>query len=206
MSTFFHDTKLLYNSLSSPWGAVTSIFIYDGWQNAFSYFFLVFLALCSNAAYLRDRRTRRFQVMIASAFLGAIVGNFVQLILWTATFPTGYSLGQSGVVYAFWGSFSCFLLFDVIFTIANLIQKGRNKRPIAGAPVFHGRLRRRLTSTIVLLIAFTLTVGYLVLDPSGFFSAGPGVDSGLHALAYIFGVITTFVIWSFYILRRHKTV
>lgn len=205
VSKFFPDPVLLYSSLRSPWGAVTSNFIYDGWQNALVYSILVAYALGCSAAYTLEQRAYRYRIIVISQFTGGIAASMVQLIIWYTRSQAGYSFGQSGVVYALWGSLSFFLIFGIVADSVNLFQRLRcGPRLVLGsAPGV--RLWRKAVSQFFLITGFLFTFGFLLLDPSGFFSAGPGIDSGLHDLSFASGLILT-SIFSLFLYRRKQTV
>ncbi len=195
VSKFFPDPALLYNSLHSPWGIVTSNFIYDGWQNAVAYFILVAFALGCSAAYTLEQRAYRYQTIVISQFTGGITASAAQFIIWHIRSQAGYSFGQSGVVYALWGSLSVFLVFGLVVEGANVIRRfQRRGQPILG-PALGVRRWSKAVSLFSLVTASLFTFGFFLLDPSGFFSAGPGIDSGLHDLSFAFGLIITTILY-----------
>ena len=114
---------LLSNSISTPWGIITSNFVYDGFQNVLAIFlFLVFLYL-TNFSFGPKLRKARYIATIVSMFFG---GFFANLLWFAEMLQIGSkvtSIGQSGVIYGFWGACFSLFLFDTISIVISKVTK-----------------------------------------------------------------------------------
>ncbi|MFN4132827.1 MAG: rhomboid family intramembrane serine protease [Candidatus Hadarchaeales archaeon] len=174
---------LLYLSLNRPWGVVTSMFAHadaDHLANnllAFAVAALLFIAVNLNLDKRSKKRAGRLFLHLP-ILAGAIVnvGEYVAIALKNASSTASW--GSSGIVYGATG-----LL--LIAAIRNLPMNLK----IAGA---HKAEKPALWKRRIALFSFLLPigmVGWLVLEPSGFFSAGAGVDIRAHALGFLFGYL-----------------
>ncbi|CAC11864.1 hypothetical membrane protein [Thermoplasma acidophilum] len=172
----------LFNSVRTPWGFLTSIFIYDGSGNV--EYFLIFAILFSaaNISHARELRIKRTAVALLASVLGSIIANLLDLALFFFTDPAASSYGQSGVVYGLMGSAASMALLDIIFYI--LVAMGQlrhnDSSPDQG-PVGHAR---NILSIASLALIFLLTFVFMALDIKAFYSIRPGIDSFVHAMAF----------------------
>ena len=74
-------TTLLCASGVSPWGVVTSIFIYDSWANFILFAMLVIIFALTHFLVSKQERWRRQKFVIISMFLVAIGLNVVWVLL-----------------------------------------------------------------------------------------------------------------------------
>src|SRR2546426_1105704 len=92
-------TYHLCSSRATPWGVLTSMFVYDGWQNAVVFFGLAVAYLPFSSNLNSKTRQGRSNFMSVAIFAVAVVANAI----WAVLVPFSTSFGQSGVVYAAWG-------------------------------------------------------------------------------------------------------
>lgn len=167
----------LCSSGDTPWGIFTSIFVYDGWQNA-AVFYLLALAYLPFSSHLGSTvRRNRSVFMAVAAFAAAIISNGI----WTALRPLSVSYGQSGVVYAAWGSL-------VAFCVADAFPRGATWR--SWGPKYLGREERGAVLANLAMVA--ATVGAVVWSPGIFLGEAPGVNAFVHAVGFLCGYLAVY--------------
>ena len=193
------NMSILYNSLKTPWGVVTALFVYDGVDNAIVYAFFVILFIAANAAYGRSLRVERYFLTTGASLVAAVIGNIASLGLFVVKYPNGFDVGQSGIVYGFIGAIAAIAFFDIVFYLLLAIKKVRKKPPrIIMKNRVGGRLRRAITY-IFTTLTFLFTIVYAVADFPAFFSVAPGIDSLVHIVSFLAGAIV-----SSYLLYRYR--
>lgn len=192
------NISILYNSLKTPWGVVTALFVYDGVDNAIVYAFFVILFIAANAAYGRSLRVERYILTTGASLVAAIIGNIASLGLFVVKYPNGFDVGQSGIVYGFMGAIGIIAFSDIFLYCQQEIKKIR-KKPLGTIMKNRvgGRLRRVITY-IFTTLTFLFTFVYAVADHPAFFSVAPGIDSLVHVVSFGAGAIV-----SLYILYRY---
>ena len=164
-------TSLCTNG-GSPWGVVTSVFLYDGWTNVPVYFAILLIYSSFSDNVESDERRRRAHFTSIAIFGAAFTAN----ALWMLVRPLTYSLGPSGVVYSLWGVLLAFTLFD-----------GMPKQPRSLNPrTWYGDKKER-SSAVGNLAIFASTAIVLALEPEEFLSAGPGINVFAHAIGFLGG-------------------
>lgn len=192
--TYYNDLPLLYNSVKTPWGIITSAFVYDGAGNVEYYGLYASVFIASNAAYVRSLRVSRYLVVTGFSLISAIIANLINLGSYALNNPNGFDYGQSGIVYGFIGSMAIFIFFDVAFYLLIAIRKAINKSSgFEEIKTVKSKFRKVLTY-IFTTISFCLTFVYLLINRSSFFSVGPGVDSLVHAISFVTGLVLPFII------------
>lgn len=188
----------LYVSTKTPWGVITAMFIDDGAANGESYAFLAFLFIAANAAYSRSLRVGRYLVSIGNSLAAGLVANLVNLVLFVVKVPNGYSLGQSGIVYGFWGTIGI-MAFSDLFMYAKFFFRKIRKKDIRAIVKNRtgGRVRMAITYVFTIIL-FLFTFVYVFADLPAFFSFAPGVDSFVHIISFGAGGMMTL-----YVLYRH---
>lgn len=163
---------------ATPWGVATSIFLYDGWTNVPAYFGLLvaYAGLSDKAGQTERLKRARFGSIVI--FVPALIAN----MLWIHFLPSAYTLGPSGVVYAMWGMMLAFTLFD-----------GLPNHPTSIDPRTWYKDRKERSSAMGSLAFFGLTAFMLVSNPSGFLSAGPGVNVFAHGVSFLGGYCSAYV-------------
>ena len=178
--------EILGDSLTTPWGIATSIFVHVslghisanvlGLFTFFLWFFITSLFL-SRA----ERRTRALTFVLV-VFSMAILAN----ALWIVLAPQEKSVGASGMVYAAEGSTFGFAFFNLLRIIVPSLSKYRQ----------HSRERRH-----ELLIFSFFNLGFLVyffatfINPASFLNLAPGVNVFVHYISFMGGFLLT-VAWS----------
>lgn len=168
---------LLCTAWISPWGIVTSLFIYDSWSNIVFYATIAVFFVITQFLLPKEERRRRQIFLVIAMYLIAVIANLVWIILR----PSYGTYGSSGVVYAEWGIVSGFALFNTLFRDTEnkrllLFSKNKLKRAWAGV-------------NLVTIAGFVL---YLFLDPSLFLNESPGVNVFAHAIAFLGGFFSIY--------------
>jgi hypothetical protein len=94
------ETSLMCASMTTPWGALTSISLFDGTQNLVTFIVCATMFVRLNLDVSRQERAKRSMFFLVSGFGIAIAAN----VVWMLANPTGFSYGQSGVVYSLMGT------------------------------------------------------------------------------------------------------
>ncbi len=193
------NLSMLYNSLKTPWGIVTALFVYDGAENAIIYAFFAILFIAANAAYSRSLRVDRYFLTMAVSLIAALIGNIADLVVFVVKYPNGFGVGQSGIVYGFMGAIGATAFFDFLIYLLLAVRKVR-KRPLGLIMKNRtgGRLRRVITY-IFTTLTLLLTVVYAIADLPAFFSVAPGVDSFVHVASFGTGALI-----SLYLAYRYR--
>ena len=193
------NLSILYNSLKTPWGIVTALFVYDGVENAIIYAFFAILFIAANAAYARCLRVDRYTLTLTVSLVAALTGNIADLAVFVVKYPNGFGVGQSGIVYGFMGAIGAIAFFDFLMYLLLAVRKVR-KKPIGLIMKNRtgGRLRRIVTY-IFTTLTLLFTVIYAIADLPAFFSVAPGVDSFVHVASFGTGALI-----SLYLVYRHR--
>ncbi|MEM0143474.1 MAG: hypothetical protein QXL94_05940 [Candidatus Parvarchaeum sp.] len=167
------------SSVHNPMGVLTSIFLFDGIGNivgAFVYF-LVFV-LADLMLYDEIKRKR---IVFASIYMyvGGVAANLFGLI----TMPRVIFYGQSGVVYSFMGIVFGFIVLNLFSAVRN-VKKGTIKR--LGSKKYSYYKRFSLYFNLIFFIIILLEV---VIEPSLFLSKALGVDTPIHGVAFLLGIL-----------------
>lgn len=166
------NSTMLCTNGATPWGVITSLFIYDGWQNAPAYFFILGSYVWFSDSVQQRVRFARANFVSILIFAAAIVAN----ALWVIAKPLAYSWGPSGVVYALWGALFAFALAD-----------GLPHHPRSINPRTWYQNKENRDAAVGNLVLFASTAFVLVLDPPLFLSAGPGINAFAHAVSFLAG-------------------
>ncbi len=195
----FTNIAILYDSLKTPWGVITSMFVYDGDGNIVAYALFAGLFMGANAAYDRSIRVNRYLLVICSSIFAAIIANISNLGLYAVVNQNGSAYGQSGIVYGLIGAVTAITLFDFGIYLLILYRRAR-KQPIAlRIKKISDRKSRKVTTSTFVVFTLLFTVIYVIIDPFNFFSVAPGVDSFVHLISFGGGAIA-----SIYILYKYK--
>jgi membrane associated rhomboid family serine protease len=153
----------------------TSVFLYDGWENAPVYFLLLVSYVAFSDVLQPGERRKRAHFTSVIVFATAILAN----ILWLIAKPLTYSWGASGVVYALWGVLTAFTIID------GLPKYARSADPRTWYPN-----KKERDSAVGNLAIFSSTALFLILDPTQFISSGPGINSFVHAVSFLGGYLS----------------
>ena len=180
---------MLYNSLKTPWGVITAMFVYDGSANIVVYALFASFFIGANAAYDRSIRVDRYSLTICLSICAAIIANIANLGLYAIVNQNSSAYGQSGIVYGFMGAVTAITLFDFLIYSLILIRRVR-KHPI-GLRIRKISVRkfRKVTTSMFVVLILLFTIVYAFIDPRNFFSVAPGVDSFVHLISFGSGAI-----------------
>jgi membrane associated rhomboid family serine protease len=179
-----HFNDLVVASGRTPWGVVTSIFAHLGIEHftvnmtgIFAYF-LVF-AVCNSYLSAGEKR-QRITFFIIASFSATVIAN----LLWVILKPQTKSLGASGLFYACEGIVMMLALFNGLNLFNLKTFQTRNKFS-------------KIMIECNLLVGMVLILEILV-SPSAFLNVEPGVNAGVHGLAFLLGVVFTavFIHWT----------
>jgi hypothetical protein len=168
----FCNATMLCTHGTTPWGTVTSVFLYDGWSNILLYFIILVMYIAFSDRVDSGERRRRARFGSVAIFGVATIAN----ALWLHFVPMAYSWGSSGVVYALWGFLLAFTLFD-----------GMPRNPKSLDPRTWYASKQERGSAMGNLMVFSMTAIMLVSGPSAFLSSGPGVNVFAHGVSFLGG-------------------
>ncbi|MCW1294889.1 MAG: hypothetical protein OH338_01160 [Candidatus Parvarchaeota archaeon] len=168
--------KELCSAYSTPWGAFTSIFIYDSWTNIFA-FVIFFVFLWAIEIFARDYvRPRRANFAAIFMYVAGISASLIEI----AYNRNIISFGPSGVVYGFIGIVVSLSLINIL-----LPNWERGKDYIT-------KIEDK-TYFIINLIVFLFFFVWIFFYPASFISKSQGVNYAVHGIAFIIGFLGTFV-------------
>lgn len=108
------------DSIKSPWGIITSNFVYDGSGNLEGYILYMSLFLATSSAYCYKNRKKRYLAIIYSMYLGGVIANGLWLYTMFTQGSTVTSAGESSIIYAFIGACFAIILIDTAIIIFGL--------------------------------------------------------------------------------------
>ncbi|KAA8922160.1 hypothetical protein [Thermoplasma sp.] len=183
VARFYPEPISLYVSPNTPWGIFTSLLIYDGSGNVKFFLIFAFLFSAANAAHNRDLRVRRIILSMEASVLGAVIANFLNLLLYLFTEPNGSSYGQSGVVYGLMGAAGSMALFDMTMYIMTAAEHAK-RNDGSSSVLIESSYPRIAVSLTGLMIILSLTFIYSAIDIQAFYSIRSGIDSFVHSMAF----------------------
>jgi hypothetical protein len=196
MINIFFGQKVvsLANSVNTPWGIITSNFVFDGIQNMYAMLlFLVFLYL-SNISFVLKLRKARYISTIVSMFFGGFFANFLWFNDMLKVGSTITSAGQSGVVYAFWGACFSLVLFDTLIILIGKGVKLIRKKPSQIEVLKSSRKKLRWMGAISSVLVSISVLADLYDGQKAFFSESPHINYFVHTAAFFSGMaISAFV-------------
>jgi membrane associated rhomboid family serine protease len=170
-------------SSRTPWGAVTSIFMFDTSNNIGLFADLAVVFLFSNFVYSPQETRRRCSFVVASMYVSGIIPNLLSLVLR----PNVQFYGPSGVVYGFLGV----VLGLSIFNLFPSKLEGLNFPKLR---TYYLNLRNS-TLAVLSAVVFVYVFGLFVTNPAAFLSVGPNVNVFAHSLGFILGFASTYIYW-----------
>lgn len=166
-------------SAKTPWGILTSLFVHKDWlhfsQNMVSLIILTFLFAMTNVHLDEQEKLKRSSFFLWDIFFSAILAN----ILWVIILPQAKSAGSSGVVYASIGLVMGFSLNNICPSLWNTLNENLKKE---------GSLKaffKKNFPIIYNLSVFSLLLFSIIIDPEGFLSVGPGVNTSVHSISFL---------------------
>ena len=160
----------LCSSSSTPWGVVTSIFLFDGWNNAGLYLQLLIIFGISNFILPANDVKRRSIFAISVIYASAVVSA----ILWLLLRPESESFGPSAVVYAFIG-------VTLGMSVFNAIPRGKTLKDFRG---YYSNFATKALSILNILL-LGLVLAFILLSPNVFLSVGPNVNVFEHGVSFL---------------------
>ena len=170
------------NSVSTPWGAFTSLFIFDGWTNLYA-FIIWFSFLFLLTVFMSQALFKVYTKTIALAlFPISIISNGIVIVVNAIHGLTLPDYGASTFVYVFLG-----LLFGLS---ASITIFGLDKHSWNNA-------------VFLVNIAFLCIISVFVLFLSSvIFSIAPHIDYIVHEIAFLLGTIFMLVYSKLVIFRK----
>ncbi len=165
-------------STETPWGVVTSIFMYDGPLNVTTFLLLAGIFVSMNIGESHNERKRRSLCLLIFSFAAAMIANFFWMFVTPNTISGNYvvihaSYGQSGVVYGVLGSL-------VAGFLSPAFPKGRTVAEIR--TYFSSRVNVLTCAGSILLSCCLL---YLILwSPELIFGAAQEFNVLVHEMAF----------------------
>lgn len=198
---FDQKVVILANSISTPWGIITSNFVYDGIQNIFAMLFFLVLLYLTNFSFGLELRRARYKVTIVSMFFGGFFAN----LLWFAEMlkigSTVTSIGQSGVIYGFWGACFSLFLFDTISIVISKVTKltGRSSSNIE--ILKSNRNILRWIGGFFSILFSIIVLADLYDGQIAFFSELPGINYFVHIIAFLTGMVVCIIVYVLILAR-----
>lgn len=106
ISSLCQVTRMCTN-VSTPWGAVTSLSLFDGTDNLATFLVCGMMFIRINIEEPSRERAKRSLFFLITSFASAITANFV----WMLLNPSSWSYGQSGVIYSFMATLLAFMCY-----------------------------------------------------------------------------------------------
>jgi hypothetical protein len=182
LSYFAETTGLsfLEASKSQPWGAITSIGLYDSWESTVALPMLALLWFLLNTRVLSPERRRRSLLLIIGSAYAAVLANVVWLF---SKSQFEYTLGVSGFEVAVGG-------IMLVFTLANLssLRRHQIRCPIQLRATDKGGMRRLLTFIYVTLAMILIMIWVTLVELSG-----ASINTEVHVVSLTIGIGTAIV-------------
>ena len=200
------NVSIIGNSIKTPWGIVTSNFIYDGINNMEWYALFYISLFLSSIAYRSRVKRLRYLASLYSMFLAAIFANAIWLITIYINGSSLNNVGESAVVFGFVGA--CFSLFvlDSFATLSGFISKRLFRRELRTTSLKSDSKYRRWIGFSVSSFFLLAIVADLVNARVSFFNLSPRVNYLVHILAFSIGSIITFGMYGFGLLKLTRII
>ena len=175
-------------SSATPWGVITSLFVYNGVNHFVSNtiaiigYTLIFTAINYNDEY----RRRHSFFLLFTAFFIAILSN----LLWIHLHPDIPSVGSSGIGYATLGIDMGFALFNITYYIFRRITQYKIVKR-----------EKTILNFILNLIVFCFFIALYFYMPRIFFSISPNVNIFIHKISFPIGFTAT-MLYLIYMLPK----
>lgn len=179
-------------SSRTPWGVVTSIFMFDGWDNVGVFVELAAVFMVSNFVFSPQETRRRCSFAVASMYVSGIVPN----ALFLALRPGVQFFGPSGVIYGFLG-------VTLALSIFNIFPPGLRRGGGITLTAYYQNMRN-FGLAVLNLFVFVSLFGFLVVNTSLFLGAGPNVDVFAHGLGFLLGLASGYLYWYLTQVRRWR--
>jgi membrane associated rhomboid family serine protease len=180
---------LLGNSLASPWGVLTAIFVHSSFwthylPNMVYLLIFAFLFVLSNGWLPESEWRLRQRVLIGVSFPAAVAANAA----WLWFVPNSLTYGASGFDFAVAGVTTGFCLL-------NGLPKGKTWADLAK---YYSPAQPHLRPVLSNLILFAGLFAAVVLTPDAFLGVGPGVNAFAHGVSFLVGISCVLVGYPFH--------
>lgn len=175
----------LYLGGTTPWGIITSIFVYDGLSNITSFYLLASLYIFSTIYQTPLVRAQRSTLIVKSSYFVPVFVN----VLWFArayNVNGAFSYGQSGIIYAYWGIITFFSLVS-FFEIFFGWRKIKSNKASYDNKEFKTLKTKNYFSLFFDISILILTFG-LLTNPTVFFNMSKGVNYFVHVFSFLGGI------------------
>jgi hypothetical protein len=177
LSYFAETTSLSFldASRSQPWGAITSIGLYDSWESTVALPLLALLWFLLNTRVLSPERRRRSLLLIIGSAYVAVLANVVWLF---SKSPFEYTAGVSGFEVAAGG-------IMLVFTLTNLssLRHHQVRSPIQLRATDKGGMRRLLSFVYVTLAMILVMTWVTLIELSG-----ASINTEVHVVSLTIGI------------------
>lgn len=199
------NVAMVGNSIRSPWGIITSNFIFDGINNIEAYAMFLFFLWVTSVAYQSKIRKERYIASMISMFVGAFIANGIWLYTMYLGNNPEITGGQSAVVYAFWGAcFSLFVIDSVLVLVSSISNKLLHNSLRVASLASNSKIRRIVGE--ISSIIFSLIILVDIYDGRvAFFSELPHFNYFIHISGFFSGFFIAAGIysWRLYTLTRN---
>lgn len=198
---FDQKVVLLANSISTPWGIITSNFVYDGFPNILAMLLYLIFLYGSNLSFGLKLRKIRYISTVVSMFVGGFFAN----LLWFADMlkigSTVTSIGQSGVIYGFWGACFSLFLFDTISIVISELTKLTGRSP-SNIEILksRGKKSRWIGGAVSILISI-IVLADLYDGQKAFFTELPHINYFVHIIAFLTGMVVCIIVYVLILAR-----
>jgi hypothetical protein len=169
------DLSFLKASKFQPWGAVTSIGLYDSWESTVALPLLALLWLVSNTRIASAERKRRSMVLIIGSAYAAVLANIVWLF---SRSQFVFAMGTSGFEVAAGG-------IMLVFSVTNLSSLRFRQVPnfiqLRGSDT--GKMRRLLAFIYVTLVTMLALTWITLIELSG-----ASINTEVHVVSSTMGI------------------
>ncbi|HXW36514.1 MAG TPA: hypothetical protein VEJ36_01225 [Nitrososphaerales archaeon] len=157
---------------ASPWGVITSIFLYDDWSNFVLLALTLIIFISVHSILPGHEKRRRATYCAAAMFACAITANTMFILV----YPHLDSFGPSGVMYAFLGGL-------IGFAVLNMIHATRGTG-------YEGSTDRRRSAMMLNGVIVVLVPLFFFFDPTGFLSASMHANAFVHGISLVGGLFS----------------
>ncbi|MEM2173269.1 MAG: rhomboid family intramembrane serine protease [Thermoproteota archaeon] len=189
LNIWFPMVDYLAASLDTPWGILTSLFVHKDWlhfsQNMVSLIILTFIFAITNMHLAKQEKRRRSSLFLWNIFFSAILVN----ILWVIILPHVKSIGSSGIVYASTGIVMAFSLNNTCSNVKMLKENWKKSESLKD-------LLKKDPQIVCNLLVFSSLLICIIIDPKGFLSTGPSVNTFVHFIAFLISFLIVVILYS----------
>ncbi len=169
------SVRFLEASRSQPWGAVTSIGLYDAWDSTVALPLLALLWFLLNMRISSPERKRRSLLLVVGSTYAAVMANIIWMYSRT---PFGFTEGVSGFEVATGGIMLVFVLTNLLGlrfrSVPSMLQLRNTDK--AG-------MKRFLALIYCILAVMLVSSGFTLVEASG-----PSLNTEVHIVSLTVGI------------------